>query len=183
MSNQEMTSAVQKDSIELRFSQTHTHSSHTRTHVCLYAYIVTAHTYVYTHVCVYAYTVYRLFTFKVLRSVLRQACILNIGFNLNLFLRLFVLIWTCVCGLVCWFSVGAGNQEGTVDPWRAGKKRGRRRKEEWLKKSSSNQRAGIGKIDNKGCKKDANSLRACLFADGIRWKDLTQGRKSCFSCV
>lgn len=84
----------------------------------------------------------------------------------------FKFIFTRVCGSVCWFSVGAGNQEGTIDPWRVGGKRGRRQ-EEWLKKNPSNQRAGIGIIDNKGCKKDANSLCACLFSDEIRWKGLT----------
>lgn len=33
-----------------------------------------------------------------------------------------VFVWTRICGLVCWFSVGAGNQEGTIDPWRVEKK-------------------------------------------------------------
>lgn len=60
-----------------------------------------------------------------------QVCILSLHMSTHAqFLfkfvctSVFMFIWTCVCGSVCWFSVGAGNQEGTIDPWRVGGKKG-----------------------------------------------------------
>lgn len=166
MSNQEMTSAVQNGS-----------SAGIQPDSCTQATLYQ----IYVVSCTFE-------IFHVFARVSSQVCIWSVHMSKHaqfvfnfVCTSVFKFIYTRVCGLVCWFSVGAGNQEGTIDPWRVGGKRGRRQ-EEWLKRNPSNQRAGIGIMDNKGCKKDANSLCACLFSDRIRWKGLTQGRKSCFSC-
>lgn len=101
MSNQEMTSAVQNDSSAGIQPDSYTQAT-------LYQiYIVSC-----------TFEIFHLFA-----RVSSQVCILSLhmskhaqfGFNF-VCTSVFKFIFTRVCG----FTVGAGNQEGTIDPWRVG---------------------------------------------------------------
>ncbi len=80
-----------------------------------------------------------------------------------------------MCVLVCWFSVGAGNQGGTIDPWPAEERETEEEEEEWLGgKKLSNQREGIGMIERKKrerMKRKMQTISLCVFVSVFRHGD------------